>query len=323
MSIKTSEMTPATTPLAGTELVPVSAPSGSTYVQRNAMAQDIANLARTGLAFTSDTGSTADSDPGAGLFKWNNATQASATYIYFDEATADAVNLDTFFMSLGSSGFLMLRQDDAVWQLWKWTTVPTDGTGYWKLPVVLQASSGNIADGVLCSAQFIGAGGGSGSGTKTYGIFTPMTSQPPASNFATLDTRNSIAVLDFDASTDESIFWVGIMPEAASLASGLVVRIHWTATSATSGTCRWGAQIERMNTDIDSDSFDTAATAAGTANGTSGVITVTEITLTNIDSVAAGEAFRLKVYRDADGTSGTDDMTGDAELVCVELRSAA
>lgn len=164
---------------------------------------------------------------------------------------------------------------------------------------------------------------GPGSGTKTIAIFTPMTSQPPASNMATLDTRNSIAVLDFDAGTDESAFWVGIIPEGADLTSGVKVRIHWMATSATSGTCRWGAQIERMSTDLDSDSFDTAATAGGTANGTSGILTATEITLTTIDSVAAGEPYRLKVYRDADGTSGTDDMTGDAELVCVEVRTAA
>ncbi len=154
-------------------------------------------------------------------------------------------------------------------------------------------------------------------------FFTPMTSQPPATNFATLDTRNSIAVLDFDASTDESATWVGILPQGTVLTSGLKIRIHWMATSATSGTCRWGAQIERMTTDLDSDSFDTAGTAGSTTSGTLGIITVTEITLTTIDSVTPGDAFRLKVYRDADQTSGTDDMTGDAEVVAVEVRSAA
>ncbi len=140
---------------------------------------------------------------------------------------------------------------------------------------------------------------------------------------ATLDTRNSIAVLDFDASTDESATWVGILPQGTVLTSGLKIRIHWMATSATSGTCRWGAQIERMTTDLDSDSFDTAGTAGSTTSGTLGIITVTEITLTTIDSVTPGDAFRLKVYRDADQTSGTDDMTGDAEVVAVEVRSAA
>ena len=162
-----------------------------------------------------------------------------------------------------------------------------------------------------------------GGGSKTYAVYTPLNNQPPAANYATIDTRNSIMVLDFDAATDESAVFVGIIPEAASLGSGLKIRINWMATSATSGTCRWGVQIERMNTDEDSDSFDTAATAGSTTNATSGIITTTEITITTIDSVAAGDPFRIKVYRDADGTSGTDDMTGDAELVSVEVRSAA
>jgi hypothetical protein len=160
----------------------------------------------------------------------------------------------------------------------------------------------------------------SGSGTKTYAFFTPMTSQPPASNFATLDTRNSIAVLDFDDSTEESAFWVGVMPEAASLGSGLIVNIFFMATSATSGDARFGAQFERMNTDEDSDSFDTATEATVATNGTSGIVTKLAITCTTIDSIAAGEPYRLKIYRD---TSGADTITGDVEVVAVELRSAA
>lgn len=160
-----------------------------------------------------------------------------------------------------------------------------------------------------------------GSGTKTYGVFTPMTSQPPASNYATLDTRNSIAVLDYDAGTEEAAFWVGIMPEGASLGSGLKVRIHWLATSATSGGVTWGAAFEAMTTDLDSDSFDTETTGTGTANGTSGIETVTEITCTTIDSVAAGGMYRLKIARKT--ADGGDTMTGDAELVALEVRSAA
>ncbi len=279
-----------------------------------------------GLTFTSDTGSTADSDPGAGLFKWNNATQASATFLYFDNATLDAVTVSTFWASLGSAGFIYLQQadDSSIWQLWKWTATPTDGTGYYKFAVTLQAkSTANIADDKTVYCQFIGGGGSSSGGTKTYAVFTPMTSQPPASNFATLDTRNSVAVLEFDAGTDESALWVGIMPEAASLGSGLIVTIHWVADTATSGTCRWGVQFEAMTSDLDSDSFDTAGTAGGTASGTSGVKTSTSITITTIDSIVAGDPYRLKVYRDADGTSGTDDMTGDAQLFAVEVRSAA
>ena len=160
-------------------------------------------------------------------------------------------------------------------------------------------------------------------GSKTYAIFKPQDNQPPTGNFATIDTRNTIFVLDFDAATDESAIFTSIMPEAAILASGLKIRIHWVADTATTGSCRWGAQLERMNTDLDSDSFDTAVTAGSTTNGTAGIITTTEIPLSNIDGLVSGEAYRLKIFRDADGTSGTDDMTGDAQLVAVEVRGGA
>ena len=163
----------------------------------------------------------------------------------------------------------------------------------------------------------------SGSGTKTLARFTARDNQPPASNYATLDTRNSIAVLDFDdGATNESSIYVAVLPEAADVTSGLKVRIHWMATSATSGTCRWGTQFADLSDqDIDSYAFDTATEAGTATSGTSGNVTVTEITATSIDSITAGKPYAIKVYRDSSDTTN-DTMTGDAELVAIEVRSA-
>lgn len=165
------------------------------------------------------------------------------------------------------------------------------------------------------------SGGAGGGGTKTYAVFRAIDNQPPASAFATFDTRNSVPVLDFDTTTQESAVFSSVMPEAASLGSGLKVRIHWMATSATTGDCRWGVQFERGTTDMDSDSFDTATEATSTTSGTSGIITITEITCTAIDSIVAGDGYRLKVYRDT--ADAADTMAGDAELWKVEVLSAA
>ena len=81
-------------PLLGDELVPIV--QGGVTGQTTA--QDIANLTLAtgggglkGLVFTSDTGSTADVDPGPGLMRWNNATQAAATVLFFDNTTANGV----------------------------------------------------------------------------------------------------------------------------------------------------------------------------------------------------------------------------------------
>jgi hypothetical protein len=157
---------------------------------------------------------------------------------------------------------------------------------------------------------------------QTLGVFTPQQNQPPASAFATPDVRNGILVLDFDASTDESVVFLGVLPRNYG-GGGLTVTIHAMLSSATSGSVRWQGQIERMTTDEDADSFATAQSAAQTANGTSGIISTAVLTFSsgaNMDSLAAGEPFRLKITRDADGTSGTDDATGDAELVAVEIK---
>ena len=165
------------------------------------------------------------------------------------------------------------------------------------------------------------SGGGSG-GTKTYATFTATDNNPPATDFATIDQRNSVACLDFSDTATESAVFVGIMPEAASLGSGLIVRLHWMGT-ATTGNVRWSVAFERGNTDLDADSFDTATAATATTNGTSGIVTVTAITCTSIDSIAAGDLFRLRVQRL--GADAADTMAGakGCELVAVEVRSAA
>jgi len=156
--------------------------------------------------------------------------------------------------------------------------------------------------------------------SKTIAFFNASDNQPPLTNYATLDTRNSILVLDFDGgSTNEEAVFVGVIPEVANLSSGLDVRINWMSTNETSGQCRWGVQFQKMNTDTDTDSFDDATEAHSTTSATAGIPTITTITATSIDSLASGDFFRMKIYRDASDTTN-DTMVGDAELISVELR---
>lgn len=98
--------------------------------------------------YTSDTGSTADSDPGNGLFKWNNATQASATALYVDNQTTAGVSLATFFASLPPDGYIHLAQEDDAtkWQLWKWSGLPTAGAGYYKFTGLSLMANGTALD---------------------------------------------------------------------------------------------------------------------------------------------------------------------------------
>ena len=160
----------------------------------------------------------------------------------------------------------------------------------------------------------------------TLAIFYARSASFPTSAFATPDLRNNHPVLDFDGSTDEEAFFEGVLP-ANYAGGGVTVDLYVAFSSATSGSVRLQTDIERQNAsgpDLDADSFvGTFQSGGGSASGTSGITTKVSIAHTNgaqMDSLAAGEPFRLKVRRDADGTSGTDDIASDMELSRVVIR---
>jgi len=157
----------------------------------------------------------------------------------------------------------------------------------------------------------------------TLAVWEAIGSTPPSSAAATLDVRNGHVVLDFDADANETIYFTSVLPKHYAGGS-ILCKLHWMATSATSGNVRWRAAFERLEDggpDLDANDFQTAAEATGAASATSGKLTVTSITLSAIDSAVAGNAFRIAITRVAnDGTN--DTMSGDAELLLVELVEA-
>lgn len=150
----------------------------------------------------------------------------------------------------------------------------------------------------------------------------PGGNEPPATNYATLDTRNAHPVLDFDTTTGESAVWTFVLP-ASYNGGGITVDVAYSCTSATTGTVGFTVEIERIadsTLDIDADSFATAQTiTAVTVPGTSGHVDVASVGITdgaNMDSLAAGEQGRIRITRDV----GNDDAAGDAELHWVRIR---
>jgi hypothetical protein len=145
------------------------APSdGTGYVRKNgawAAESGGGGGASLGVQYGADLGSTADSDPGAGLLKWNNATQASATVLFLDDSTSDGASLTGWWSALEAGGFCYLQHatDQNTWQIWEITAV-TDATGYVKLGVSLLANGDAFADDdpMLVTLQQGVAGGGGG-----------------------------------------------------------------------------------------------------------------------------------------------------------------
>lgn len=156
-------------------------------------------------------------------------------------------------------------------------------------------------------------------------LFTPAANQPPATNYATVNTRNGHLVLEFDTTTQEVAVFAGVMPRAYS-GGNIVAYLAWMAASAVTGTIGWGVTLERdndANHDLDADAWATEQIiTAATVDGTSGKVKTTNVVMTaggaGTDSVAAGEPFRVRIRRDV----ATDTAAGDAQLLSVELKEA-
>lgn len=154
-------------------------------------------------------------------------------------------------------------------------------------------------------------------------IFHPTSHEPPVSNFATLDARNYHPVLDFDDTTNESAVFSSVMPRNYAGTTGVTVYLHYAMLTATSGDIDWDVSFERIGDqqqDIDSDGFAAVQSVDNTTvPGTSGNVDIVSIAFTDgaqMDSIAVGESFRMKVTRDA----ASDTATGDANLVAIEIK---
>jgi hypothetical protein len=163
---------------------------------------------------------------------------------------------------------------------------------------------------------------------NTLAVFLATDGIPPISSYASLDTRGAVHfVLDFDGTADQEIQFHGVLPSTYG-GGGLTVTLWVAFSAATSGNSRWQADIERIQagtTDLDLPSFTGTFQSVGIAApaGSSGIVATGDIVFTAgaaMDGLLAGEAFRLLIRRDADGTSGTDDITSDAELLRVVIK---
>lgn len=149
--------------------------------------------------------------------------------------------------------------------------------------------------------------------------------QKATGNPATFATRNGHLVLLFDDTQDEEIVFAAKLPNNYD-GGTITAYIHWSANGVTTGNVVWEVAVERIGDgvlDIDADSFDTVNSVTDAAPGTDGFVTVASVALTNKDSLAANEQFRLQVGRDGANNSTNDTMAADAQLHMIELRETS
>lgn len=138
---------------------------------------------------------------------------------------------------------------------------------------------------------------------------------------AAWNVRNRRPHLAFFGTVTVPAYYQGTMPRHFD-GGGITLTILWTTASATSGTCRWRARLERYDTGvaISGASFGTQIEVTGTAPASAGNAIYTEIPFSSseIDSLAAGDAFRLEIDRQHDDAE--DTITTFIELYAVEGR---
>ncbi len=125
--------------------------------------------------------------------------------------------------------------------------------------------------------------------------------------------RNRQMVMTFDDTTAESVIFSGVVPSDYS-ANTITIDVYWVAATATTGNVVWSLAVERSNTDMDSDSFNTARTVTDATNATSGIAERAEVTFTQAqaDGLTAQDEFRVRLRRDA--ADAADTLVGDAQV---------
>lgn len=153
----------------------------------------------------------------------------------------------------------------------------------------------------------------------------PEAAQYLASTFPQFDKANGtnfpVSGLRYDASTDEAAFW---KVDSFNYGSGnITCDFLWYAENATSGVVRWEAAIAAITPDTDSQDVTTKALATvqtvdDTHLGTVGKrVHLASVTISNLDSVAAGDLVWVRVRRI--GSNAADTMANDAWLLQARL----
>ena len=161
----------------------------------------------------------------------------------------------------------------------------------------------------------------------TMFVFLPQNNEPPTTAYATLDTFAGATgvrwVLDFDgAAANESAIFSGVWPSNYA-GGGINVVIHYSTSGTEVGAVQFEVSAEVLQDQDDQDAggqdFGTATDITDTpSTATANILDVTAagaISHANCGSPSPGDGMRLKVTRDYDHASNTDDAQLHAVVV--------
>jgi hypothetical protein len=159
---------------------------------------------------------------------------------------------------------------------------------------------------------------------RTVFVGLPYSAEFPAANFPQMTLSNRRPALAFDASTAEACQWTTVAP--VGLTGTLTAKVLYAMASATSGGVAFTVEVEAITpgdaVDTDTaDSFDSVNTGTdATVPATAGYVDTVSITLTNADSIAAGDLVRFRLTRAV--ANAADTATGDCLALAIEIQDA-
>lgn len=108
-----------------------------------------------GYSFIADRSTANVADPGAGKMRFNNAAQSLANQVVFDAQTNDGANMVNYFASVGSAGYMELR-DLADTNKWASYTLTSSNApaGYQVFGVTYKAGGAEIPNGDTVIVSF-------------------------------------------------------------------------------------------------------------------------------------------------------------------------
>ncbi len=156
--------------------------------------------------------------------------------------------------------------------------------------------------------------------------FNSYRNQPPSGSWAIPDLRNMHPVLDFSSTTSKYAVFGDALPQAYS-GCGINIFVHTSFTTASAGSALLQFNFERIGNEIldtDDDNWGPNSSLIIDVPPTAGYVNITSINIADgasMANIAAGELFRIRVWRDCNHASDTAD--DDLELHNIELRELA
>lgn len=238
---------------------------------------------------------TTDSDPGTGVVRWNNATQASATILYVDNATTDSTSIAAIWPNLTTGSRITITQadDPDTWQRWRLTSVPIDGTGYFKLPVTLEAQEGTSIANTESILVDIDAANSLGGQRVSFAV----AASSPTAPVATGALQGRLRV--YEDLTDIRVF--------ADLKTAQASGSIFTVDINKNGSTILSTKLTIDNTEKTSLTAAVAAVLTSTTAAAGDEFTI------DVDQVGDGTAVWLQVWLDGrrdDSSGGADGLDG-------------